>query len=143
MVTKEEAKREIKKLIERFDQKSPSELKTMNEETVKKNFILPLFKQLGWDVDSDDVSAEEDIFKKRVRNFLKKHPDSEMAPDAKQVVDKLKSREAENAYETAKFYEARKAPESAVIYYKDIAQNYPDTEWAKKAQERLNELEKK
>ncbi|KHO48156.1 MAG: hypothetical protein QT00_C0001G0169 [archaeon GW2011_AR5] len=66
MVTKEEAKREIKKLIERFDQKSPSELKTMNEETVKKNFILPLFKQLGWDVDSDDVSAEEDIFKKRV-----------------------------------------------------------------------------
>ena len=66
MVTKEEAKREIKKLVERFDQKNPSELKAMNEETVKKNFILPLFKWLGWNVDSDDVSAEEDIFKKRV-----------------------------------------------------------------------------
>ena len=76
-------------------------------------------------------------------DFLKKHPESDMAPDAKQVVDKLKSREAENAYETGKFYEARRAPESAVIYYKDIVRNYPDTEWAKKAQERLNELEKK
>ncbi|MBU1912525.1 MAG: outer membrane protein assembly factor BamD [Candidatus Omnitrophica bacterium] len=83
------------------------------------------------------------LARREFEDFLKKHPDSEMAPDAKQVVDKLKSREAENAYETAKFYEARKAPESAVIYYKDIVQNYPDTEWAKKARERLNELEKK
>ncbi|MCX5687592.1 MAG: outer membrane protein assembly factor BamD [Candidatus Omnitrophica bacterium] len=83
------------------------------------------------------------LARKEFEDFLKKHPDSDMALDAKQVVDKLKSREAENAYETGKFYEARKAPESAVIYYKDIVRNYPDTEWTKKAQERLNELEKK
>jgi len=83
------------------------------------------------------------LARQEFEDFLKKHPDSEMAPDAKQVVEKLKSREAENAYETAKFYEARRAPQSAIIYYKDIIQNYPDTEWAKKAQERLNELEKK
>ena len=66
-----------------------------------------------------------------------------MAGDAKQVVDKLKSREAENEFETAKFYESRKLPGSAIIYYKDVVQNYSDTDWAKKAQERLNELEKK
>ncbi|MDO8603216.1 MAG: outer membrane protein assembly factor BamD [Candidatus Omnitrophota bacterium] len=83
------------------------------------------------------------LARKEFEDFLDKHPDSVMAPDARQVVDKLKSREAENAYETGKFYEARKAPESAIIYYKDIIQNYPDTEWVKKAQERLNELEKK
>lgn len=83
------------------------------------------------------------LARKEFEDFLKKHPDSEMAADARQVVDKLKSREAENAYETGKFYEARRAPGSAAIYYKDIIQNYPDTEWAKKAQERLNELEKK
>lgn len=83
------------------------------------------------------------LARKEFEDFLKKHPESDMAPDAKQVVDKLKSREAENAYETGIFYEKRLAPESAIIYYKDIVLNYPDTEWAKKAQERLNELEKR
>jgi len=83
------------------------------------------------------------LARKEFEDFLKKHPDSDMAPDARQVVDKLKSREAENIYETGKFYEARRASESAVIYYKDIVRNYPDTEWAKLAQERLDEIEKK
>jgi len=83
------------------------------------------------------------VARQEFEDFLKKHPDSELAADAKQVVDKLKSREAENAFETGKFYEARRAPASAIIYYKDIVANYPDTEWAKKARERLNELEKK
>ncbi len=83
------------------------------------------------------------LARKEFEDFLEKHPDSVMAPSAKQIVDKLKSSEAENAYETGKFYEARRAPASAIIYYKDIVQNYSETEWAKKAQERLNELEKK
>lgn len=83
------------------------------------------------------------LARKEFEDFLKKHPDSNMASDAKKVVDKLKSSEAEHAYETGRFYEANRSPESAVIYYKDIVRNYPDTEWAKKAEERLNELEKK
>lgn len=87
--------------------------------------------------------APTNLARKEFEDFLKKHPDSEMAPDARLVVDKLKSREAENAYETGKFYEARRAPQSAIIYYKDIVKNYSDTAWAQKAQERLNELEKK
>src|SRR3989338_1392933 len=64
--SKEQAKKEIQKLVERFENKSPQELKIMNEETTKKNFILPLFRALGWDVDSEEVSAEEKISKKRV-----------------------------------------------------------------------------
>jgi len=83
------------------------------------------------------------VARKEFEGFLKKHPDSNMAKDAENVVAKLKSSEAENAFQTGKFYEARHTPESAIIYYKDIIQNYPDTEWAKKAKERLNEIEKK
>ena len=83
------------------------------------------------------------LARKEFEDFLKKHPDSELAGDAKQVVDKLKSREAENEFETAKFYEVRKLLSSAIIYYKDVVRNYPDTDWAKKAQERLDAIEKK
>ena len=55
------------------------------------------------------------LARKEFEDFLKKHPDSELAGDAKQVVDKLKSREAENEFETAKFYESRKLTASAII----------------------------
>ena len=36
------------------------------EEDTKKNFILPLFRALGWNVDSSDVSAEERVHRRRV-----------------------------------------------------------------------------
>lgn len=83
------------------------------------------------------------VARKEFEDFVVKHPDSAISSNAKEVIDKLKSKEAENAYKTAQFYEARHKPESAVIYYKDIIQKYADTEWAPKAQERINEIEKK
>ncbi|MCL4396786.1 hypothetical protein M1494_00350 [Candidatus Parvarchaeota archaeon] len=42
-------------------------IKDYNEEVTKKDFILPLFKALGWDTEnSKEVSAEEAIKNKRV-----------------------------------------------------------------------------
>jgi outer membrane protein assembly factor BamD len=82
------------------------------------------------------IAAREEF-----EDFIEKHPDNEMSSDAKEIVDKLKHREAHNTYKIGQFYEARRMPESAVIYYRDIIQNYPDTEWAEKAKERLNAIE--
>jgi len=81
--------------------------------------------------------------RKEFEDFIEKHPESELAGEAKDIIDKLKDKEAHNAYKIAEFYESRRKPESAIIYYKDIIKNYPGTEWASKAQERLNVLEKK
>src|SRR3989344_5177706 len=68
MITKEQGKEEIKKLVERYNKLVESgKAKSYNEEMTKKDFILPLFRALGWDVeDGDEVSAEENISKKRV-----------------------------------------------------------------------------
>jgi hypothetical protein len=60
---KDKVKVEITKLLEKYDKEKD---KKYNEETTKTNFILPLFKALGWDVDSDEVSKEENISGKRV-----------------------------------------------------------------------------
>jgi len=61
---KEKVKSEIKKLIDKYDKVKD---KHYNEEATKNDFILPLFKILGWDVeDSDEVSKEENISGKRV-----------------------------------------------------------------------------
>ena len=59
-------------LISKYDQiKKSGEIKKYNEESTKKDFILPLFEALGWNTanrgkKNDSVSAEETISKKRV-----------------------------------------------------------------------------
>ena len=63
-VDKERIKTEITKLIERYNQEKN---KRYNEEATKNDFILPLFRILGWNVeDSNEVSKEENISGKRV-----------------------------------------------------------------------------
>ncbi|MCW4002812.1 MAG: N-6 DNA methylase [Candidatus Bathyarchaeota archaeon] len=59
---------EIKILVENYERVvNENRVKTYNEESTKKDFILPLFEALGWKVkDSREVSAEETISKKRV-----------------------------------------------------------------------------
>ena len=94
-------------------------------------------------VNPDYDQTPTNVARREFEDFLKKHPESDMSKDATRVVTKLKSQEAEAAYKTAQFYEERKAPGSAIIYYRDIVNNYPDTEWYQKARERLDELEKK
>ena len=62
----------IIELISKYEQiKNSGEIKRYNEESTKKDFILPLFEALGWSVynrgkSNDSVSAEEKISKKRV-----------------------------------------------------------------------------
>ena len=65
---KEIAKPQIKKLVEKYDRVvEENRVAKYNEEMTKKDFILPLFRALGWDVEnSSEVTAEETISKKRV-----------------------------------------------------------------------------
>lgn len=68
MMTKEQAREEIKKLVEKYNKIiEAGKVKSYNEEMTKKDFILPLFRALGWSVeDGDEVTAEEKISKGRV-----------------------------------------------------------------------------
>lgn len=68
MPDKETAKEEIRKLVEKYNRLVESgKLKSYNEEMTKKDFILPLFRALGWDVENgEEVTAEEKISKGRV-----------------------------------------------------------------------------
>ena len=57
-------KAEITNLIEKYNREKA---KRYNEEATKNDFILPLFKILGWNTeDSNEVSKEENISGKRV-----------------------------------------------------------------------------
>lgn len=68
MMDTETIKQEIRKLIEKYKKVvEEKRISKYNEEMTKKDFILPLFRALGWSVeDSSEVTAEEKISKKRV-----------------------------------------------------------------------------
>lgn len=68
MVNKENAKQQIKGLLEKYRKVvAEKRLSKYKEEETKKDFILPLFRALGWNVEnSSEVTAEETISKGRV-----------------------------------------------------------------------------
>jgi len=65
---KETSKRAVEELVEKYKKVlSEGNVSKYNEEMTKKDFILPLFRCLGWDVEnSSEVTAEEKVSKKRV-----------------------------------------------------------------------------
>jgi outer membrane protein assembly factor BamD len=69
--------------------------------------------------------------------FVKTHPDSELTPEAKEQMAALKSKEAENNFVIARFYEKQKNFKASRIYYKEVIKNYADTPWALKAAARM------
>ncbi len=73
-LTKQEAKENLQKLIEKFDgELSAGNIDDYNEEATKTGFIQPFLKDvLGWDVSSrDEVSPEERVTKGKVDYGLK------------------------------------------------------------------------
>lgn len=59
MITKEQAKKDILKLVERFENQIESYKKSDYGETqTRRDFIDPFFKALGWDIDNSQGYAE-------------------------------------------------------------------------------------
>lgn len=71
------------------------------------------------------------------RSLVEYFPDSEFRERAEAIVDRMRSRLAEKVFQTGDWYEGRRAYDSAVVYYEDVANDYPLTPWAPRALARL------
>jgi outer membrane protein assembly factor BamD len=67
------------------------------------------------------------------------YPESEYAPRAEEMIQRLVNKLAEKDYDTAEYYFRRRAYHSANIYYEGVATDYPETPWAPRALLRLHE----
>jgi type I restriction-modification system DNA methylase subunit len=64
---KAEAKQEVARLVEKLNRLTRREFKKYDEENTKKDFILPLFRALGWATeDRQEVTAEDKVSRRRV-----------------------------------------------------------------------------
>lgn len=63
-----------------------------------------------------------------------------LAEEADKTIKRLKDRAAEKSLDTAKFYEGQKHYQSAIIYYQDILDRFPDSSFTNQARAKIEEL---
>jgi outer membrane protein assembly factor BamD (BamD/ComL family) len=71
------------------------------------------------------------------KDFVKTSPDSELSNEAKAEIDRLRVKEAENAYLVAQYYKKNKKTKAAKIYYQAVVDKYDDTIWGEKARRQI------
>ena len=85
---KKEAKQTIQELIDKFEKLTPVERKNYNEANTRKNFILPMFQSLGWDI-HEDVLEEDPAISGRVDYSFRLNHITQFLLEAKSISENL------------------------------------------------------
>lgn len=132
-LTKEEAKEEVRELVQAFkDNIEQYKLSTYKEAQVRKEFIDPLFTVLGWDVSNEDKRAEQ--YKEVINEDAIKISGNTKAPDysfriggtriffveAKKPSVKIKD-DSEPAFQLRRYAWNSNIPISILTDFEDIA----------------------
>jgi len=80
---------------------------------------------------------------KAFEEFSQANRDTELAKEADKTVQRLKDKAAEKSLLAARFYEQQKHYDSAIIYYQDVVDNFPDCSFVDQAKAKVEELKKK
>lgn len=88
--------------------------------------------------DYDQGAADKAI--QAFTEFMARFPNSDKVAQAKENLAVVQGRLTQGSFNIAKFYESQKRPDAAVIYYREVIQKGPDSEMAKIALKRIEEL---
>lgn len=80
---------------------------------------------------------------KAFEEFAQVNRDTELSKEADTTIQRLKDKAAEKSFSTAKFYEGQKRYKSAVMYYQDIVDRFPNSSFANEARTKIEELQKR
>ncbi len=101
--------------------------------------------QIGWAYkmeagrsEYDQNNANEAI--SAFTDFLLKYPNSRLAPRAEELRAELKQEQSRGLFQIAEFYEKRKNYKAAIIYYNEVIEQNPRSDWANTAQRKITEL---
>jgi outer membrane protein assembly factor BamD len=98
-----------------------------------------IYMRLGEARKSEDLSALITA-KNTFEDFLLQYPTSEKAPQARDNMASLGSKESLDLLDIAKFYDRFKNYRAAAIYYNDIIRRAPSSSEAKIARDRIQEI---
>ena len=83
-----------------------------------------------------------DLAVRELARFLRDYPTSELSTEAQSRLQELQQRSAQHEYEVARFYERRRHPAAAVIYYDSIVTRFPQSSLAPQAAARIQVLQR-
>jgi len=72
--------------------------------------------------------------------YLANNPQGALVDETNKILKEIDIKIAEREYETGVFYLRRKRPDAGLIYFESVVENYPDTEWAAMAEEKIKML---
>ncbi|HOV93172.1 MAG TPA: outer membrane protein assembly factor BamD [Candidatus Kapabacteria bacterium] len=85
---------------------------------------------------SPPYDRDQDYTQKAINSFqefLTLYPDDSLATDANKKIQELRNKLAHRQYFTGQIYLRLSSPLSALIYFDEVINNYPDTEYFEKA----------
>lgn len=80
---------------------------------------------------------------KSFEEFMQDNQDKKLSEEADETIQRLKDKAAEKLILTAEFYERQKHYESAIIYYKELAEKYPTSYLAQRSMAKVEQLKLK
>jgi len=90
-----------------------------------------------YDIESTDKAI------KAFEEFSQENYASDLSREASSTIQRLKDKSAEKSMSVAKFYESQKRYESALIYYQDVVDRFPDSSLINTARAKIEELKRK
>jgi outer membrane protein assembly factor BamD len=75
-----------------------------------------------------------------LKNFLDDYPESDRANEAQDLLNECRTKLAKKVYENGRLYLKMEKYEAALIYLKDVINEYHDTKWAAPAQFHIAEI---
>ena len=75
--------------------------------------------------------------------FARSSRSEELSKEAGETIRRLKDKAAVKSLLTARFYESQKHYSSAIVYYQDILDRFPESSFADEARAKIDELKKK
>ncbi|MBN1587139.1 MAG: tetratricopeptide repeat protein [Candidatus Omnitrophica bacterium] len=88
-----------------------------------------------------DQGASE-VALEQFEEILEEERADEVKQAAREAVASLENRAAQKEFEIGRFYEKKKAHESALLYYQGVIDQYPHTDWAAKSSGRISGIRK-
>jgi outer membrane protein assembly factor BamD len=74
--------------------------------------------------------------------YLANNPHGALVGATNEIISEIDTKLAEREYETGMFYLRKKRPDAGTIYFESVTKNYPNSEWAALAEEKIKMLKK-
>ena len=74
--------------------------------------------------------------------YLANNPHGALVGATNEIISEIDTKLAEREYETGVFYLRMKRPDAGIIYFESVTKNYPNSEWASLAEDKIKMLKK-